>query len=139
MKKISKRSMCPLSSFLDILGDKWSLLIVRDILFRGKKTYGEFQNSYEKIATNILADRLGLLESEGILTKTGHPESKAKYLYQLTQKGMDMLPFLLELIVWSDKYLEIHNEARMLAAQIRENRQGVIERLTSKHITDSPT
>ena len=128
MKK-QKRSFCPLSSFLDILGDKWSLLIVRDILFRGKKTFGEFQGSYEKIATNILADRLALLEREGIVTKTIHPESKAKYLYELTEKGIDMLPFLLELIVWSDKYLEIHDEARALAREVRQNRDSVMERI----------
>ncbi len=127
-----KRSYCPLSSFLDILGDKWSLLVVRDMLFRGKRTFGEFRDSYEKVATNILADRLSLLEREGFVTKQVHPESRAKYLYELTDKAFDLLPFLLELIVWSDKYLEIHDEARALAADIRQDRAAVVERILAK-------
>ena len=127
-----KRSYCPLSSFLDILGDKWSLLVVRDMLFRGKRTFGEFRDSYEKVATNILADRLSLLEREGFVTKQVHPESRAKYLYELTDKAFDLLPSLLELIVWSDKYLEIHDEGRALAADIRQDRAAVVERILTK-------
>jgi DNA-binding HxlR family transcriptional regulator len=71
MKKTESRSGCSISSALDILGDKWSLLIIRDVMFFGKNTYGDFANSDEKIATNILADRLFMLESAGILTKKG--------------------------------------------------------------------
>ena len=112
MKKIKKRSDCPISSALDIVGDKWSLLIIRDISMQGKNTYNEFLKSDEKIATNVLADRLSMLEEAGILVKELHPESKAKIFYRLTKKGIDLLPILLEMILWSDKYLSIAPQAK---------------------------
>ena len=103
-KKISFRSDCPISTALDILGDKWSLLIVRDMAFKGKNTYGDFLNGGEGITTSVLADKLVQLESGGIISKETHPESKAKILYTLTQKGIDLIPSLVELISWSEKY-----------------------------------
>src|SRR3989337_2711567 len=120
MVKIKKRSDCPISSALDLLGDKWSLLIVRDIILTGKNTYNEFLASSEKIATNILADRLSTLEDVGILSKERHPESKDKYFYMLTQQGIDLLPILAEIILWSDKYLAISPQARKFAKQLRQ-------------------
>lgn len=132
MKKIKKRSFCGISSLLDIFGDKWSFLIVRDILFSGKSTYGEFLASDEKIATNILADRLSLLESQGIITSHPHPDSRVKNLYRLTEKGADLLPVLLEMVVWGDEYLDISPRGRELAKQIREDRNAVIERIRKK-------
>ena len=107
-KKISFRSDCPISTTLDILGDKWSLLIVRDLVFKGKNTYGDFLNGGEGITTSVLADKLVLLESGGIISKEPHPESKAKILYTLTQKGIDLIPALVEIISWSEKYHEVH-------------------------------
>src|SRR5687768_10629590 len=104
MKKVKKRSDCPISSALDIFGDKWSLLIIRDIAFSNKTAYGDFVQSDEKIATNILADRLAILEWAGIILKEDHPEKKSKFVYKLTQKGIDLIPILLEIILWSDKY-----------------------------------
>jgi DNA-binding HxlR family transcriptional regulator len=90
MKKIKKRSLCGISSALDILGDKWSLLIIRDMIFHKKKSYTDFLNSKEKIATNILADRLLLLESEGIIIKHYDDENKSKFFYRLTPNGLDL-------------------------------------------------
>ena len=109
-KKLS-RSHCPVNYGLEIFGDKWSLLIVRDIVFTGKKTYGEFLKSEEGFATNILASRLASLEEVGILKKIPHPDDKRKDCYQLTEKGIDVIPVLLEIAAWSAKY-DSKSEAR---------------------------
>lgn len=117
---------------LDLLGDKWSLLIIRDMVFFGKKTYGEFLSSNEKISTNILADRLALLEKEKIITKEEHPDNKTKYIYALTQKGIDLLPVLLEIVIWSSKYLEISDRAKELAKKAEKDRIALIKSITGK-------
>ena len=130
-KEIAFRSDCPISTALDIFGDKWSLLIVRDLVFKGMHTYGDFLNAGEKIATNILADRLLLLEAGGIISKQQHPDSKAKILYTLTAKGIDLVPALVEIIFWSEKYHDVHPFAREFAKQLRKNKEGVIKQLRS--------
>lgn len=130
-KKIDSRSDCPISTALDIFGDKWSLLIVRDLVFKEKATYGEFLNAGEKIATNILADRLLLLEAGGIITRKKHPDSKAKVLYALTPKGIDLVPALVEIIVWSEKYHEVHPTAKQFAKQLKKNKDAVIQQIIS--------
>lgn len=106
MKKVNtrKRSLCPLNFALEEFGDIWSLLIVRDILFFDKTTYGEFLSSGEKISTNILAARLSQLLAKGILTKTTDESDKRKDRYQLTQKGLDIYPVMFQMILWSAKY-----------------------------------
>jgi DNA-binding HxlR family transcriptional regulator len=114
---------------LDIFGDKWSLLVLRDILFNGKSTYGEFLASEEKIATNILADRLSQLEAGGLLTKHAHPESKLKVLYKPTMKALDLIPTLIELITWSEKHHEVHPYAREFVKVIKKDKEGVIKKL----------
>lgn len=131
MKGIKARSDCPISSTLDFLGDKWSLLVIRDIMFFGKNTFGDFMESDEKIATNILADRLSMLEYVGILTKKEHPESRAKYFYKLTSKGIDLMPILLEIIAWSDKYSDIPKEAQIFARRIKKDRSVLIKEISS--------
>lgn len=130
VKKYKKRSDCPISSALDIVGDKWSLLIIRDIALQGKNTYNEFLKSEEKIATNILADRLSLLEWAEIITKEEHPESKAKIFYRLTNKGVDLLPILIEMILWSDKYLSIAPQAKEFAKMLRMDKENVIKQVS---------
>ena len=97
------RSNCPVNFGVETFGDKWSLLIVRDIVFWGKKTYGDFLRSDEQIATNILAARLASLETSGIVTKIPHPNDKRKDVYQLTAKGLDLIPLLVEIVSWSGK------------------------------------
>jgi DNA-binding HxlR family transcriptional regulator len=126
-KKIEYRSDCPISTALDIFGDKWSLLIVRDMMFKGMNTYGDFLKGEEKIATNILADRLMLLEAGGIIAKQKHPESKAKILYTLTPKGIDLVPALVEIIAWSEKHHEVHPQAIQFAKAVKKDKQGVIK------------
>ena len=128
-KKIEFRSTCPISTALDIIGDKWSLLIVRDMVFKGMGTYGDFLNGGEGIATNILADRLMLLEAGGIITKHNHPDSKAKFLYKLTPKGIDLVPALVEIISWSEKYHDVHPHAKQFAKQLRNNKETVIKQI----------
>ena len=126
-KKIQHRSDCPISTALDIFGDKWSLLIIRDIMFKEKNTYGDFLESGENIATNILADRLALLECAGIISKHKHPESRAKILYKLTPKGIDLIPILIEMIGWSDKYYDIHPLAKEFAKELKKDKEAVVK------------
>ncbi|GAA0714844.1 helix-turn-helix domain-containing protein [Dokdonella soli] len=109
MNRIAKaydfaRSPCAAASTLDIVGDKWSLLVIRDLL-RGKKTYGELQESYERIPTNILADRLRRLEEAGIIEKSAYQERPVRFAYALTAKGTDMGDILLALVRWGKKHI----------------------------------
>ncbi|MGB3075898.1 MAG: helix-turn-helix domain-containing protein [Chitinophagales bacterium] len=130
-KKIKYRSDCPISTALDIFGDRWSLLIVRDMVFKDRNTYGAFLDGGEKIATNILADRLMMLEAGGIIVKQKHPESKAKILYTLTAKGIDLVPALVEIIAWSEKHHEVHPQATQFAKAIRKDKTGTIKEITA--------
>ena len=104
MRKTKRRSDCPINFALELFGDKWTLLVIRDLMFKGKHYYSEFMQSEEKIATNILADKLELLESSGIVKKTVDPSHASKFIYQLTAMGIDIVPVLVDLIVWSSKY-----------------------------------
>lgn len=133
MKKTNRRSLCPISTTLEMLGDKWALLIIRDMIFRGMQTYSEFLKANEKIATNTLANRLMNLEMNGLIEKKDYPGNKVKVLYKLTPKGLDLMPVLLELVLWGDKYFETDDDARSLAASIRSDRDGLIKYLRDKH------
>jgi DNA-binding HxlR family transcriptional regulator len=93
------RSVCPISNTLDILGDKWTLLVVRD-MFVGKKTYGEFLASPEGIPTNILAERLKRLEQHGIIHKAPYQQAPVRYAYQLTPKGEQLSEVIKAIIKW---------------------------------------
>ncbi len=132
MKRITRRSACPISTALDILGDKWTLLIIRDLMFTGKRTYGEFLQSEEKIATNILADRLLILEKTGLVEKKAFPGNKVKNLYQLTRKGIDLMPVLFEIILWGEKYFEIPERVHRLAEEIRKDKNGMIQEVSRR-------
>jgi DNA-binding HxlR family transcriptional regulator len=106
MKTTSKddlRSHCAVNYGVEIFGDRWSLLIIRDIVFAGKKTYGEFLKSEEKIATNVLASRLSFLEGQGILLKAPSPDGR-KDFYTLTEKGLDLIPIVLNIVLWSAQH-----------------------------------
>ncbi len=103
------RSTCPVASALDIIGDKWSLLIMRDMLTQGKKTFKEFSESQEGIAPGILSSRLKWLEVNGLMTKQKLPQNQKENIYLLTEKGIELAPIILELIVWSDKNLRGQN------------------------------
>jgi len=99
------RSPCPIANTLDILGDKWTLLVVRDLLFLGKRLYGEFMQSDEGIPTNILADRLKRLEETGLVTKEPYQSNPIRHQYRLTRKGTELFPVLREIIRWANKHI----------------------------------
>lgn len=125
-----KRSDCPVSCSLDIWGDKWSLLIVRDLMFARQCTYGDFLKSDEKIATNILASRLQTLEENEIITKSDHPDSKAKVLYKLTEKGIDLLPIMIEINLWAEKYYAIPSERKAMLKEVKKDKEKFIKAAT---------
>ena len=104
--QLTFRSKCPASCALDILGDKWSLLVIRDMIYFKKKTFNEFLKSNEKIATNILASRLKKLEEFGLISKHNSHKNKKINIYKLTKVGLDIIPTLIELTMWSIKNVE---------------------------------
>ena len=128
-KKITFRSDCPISTALDIFGDKWSLLVIRDVMFKGLNTYGDLLKGGEGIATNILADRLALLECAGILSRTPHPDSKAKVLYRLTPKGTDLVPILAAIIAWSVKHYKVHPRAAAFTSEVKKDKAAALAQI----------
>lgn len=103
------RCNCPFTSALDVLGDKWILVIVKQMLIEGKETFKDFTESEEGIATNILSVKLKFLEEVGLIIKTQRPDNRKTNLYLLTDKGLSLTPILIELAAWSDTYLrDIH-------------------------------
>ena len=130
MNKTKKRSDCPVSSSLDIWGDKWSLLIIRDLMFAKECTYGDFLKSPEGIATNILAARLQTLEENKMIEKLDHPESKAKVLYRLTKKGIDLLPVMIEINLWAEKYFPIPAERKTMLKEVKKDKAAFIKSMT---------
>lgn len=117
---------CPVTFALDAFGDRWSLVIIRDMIMHRKETYGEFLESDEGIATNILADRLKHLETEGIILKSRDPENRRRYIYRLTEKGVNLTPVMLELILWSARYDPETKAPREFIDSIESNRAGFI-------------
>lgn len=115
-KESERRSNCPLNVSLEIFGDRWSLLIIRDLMFKERHDYKDFLQSEEKIATNILTDRLKRLECHGIIEKAVHAADARKVHYQLTAKGMDLAPVLIDIIIWAAR----HEETAAPPAVVRE-------------------
>ena len=129
MAKQKRRSDCPISFALEIFGDRWSLLIIRDLMFKGKRTYGDFLASEEKIATNILADRLVMLEDSGIIKGKTDPENKSRINYSLTPKGIDLIPVLLEIIKWSAKHDKKSAAPKEFVDRVIKNREKIIKEI----------
>lgn len=125
------RSDCPISCSLDVFGDKWSLLIIRDIMLRGKLSYSEFLESEEKIATNILVNRLKVLEAADILSKQVSSTNKSKFIYSLTKKGVDLLPIVIEIMDWGAKY-NANCPRRELGKRIKQDKAAVIKEYLKK-------
>lgn len=105
-----RRSGCPLNASVEMLGDRWSLLIIRDMMLLGRRTFKEFLSSYERPASNILADRLRRLEVFGIIRAERDPSDGRKLIYLLTPKGMDLAPVLTEMVLWAAKHEETGNQ-----------------------------
>jgi DNA-binding HxlR family transcriptional regulator len=133
-KKPKRRSECPLNASVEMLGDRWSLLIIRDMMLRGFRTYKEFMECYEGIATNILADRLRKLVGYGIITAEPDPSDGRKLIYLLTAKGIDLAPVLTEMVLWAAAHEETGNQA--LVRQMRADKEkflaGVRERWANR-------
>lgn len=134
MKEIIQRSTCPISFSLDFFGDKWSLLIIRDMMFSNKFTYGEFLQSDEKISTNILADRLVALEQNGFITRRISTEKKNKIIYSLTEKSIDLVPVIMEYNIWGAKYNPGGFEG--LIKELTKNKQKTILKYQEKMRND---
>jgi DNA-binding HxlR family transcriptional regulator len=123
-KSAKWRSECPLNASVEMLGDRWSLLIVRDMMLRGVSRYQEFLECYEGIATNILADRLRRLEKYGIIEAEKDKTDGRKLIYSLTKKGIDLAPVLTEMVLWAAAHEETGNQE--LVRQLREDKAKVI-------------
>ena len=132
MGTVRKRSECPISCSLDIFGDKWSLLIIRDLMFFQKSTYGDFLKSAEGIATNILASRLQSLEENNLIKKLEHPDSKAKVLYQLPQKAIDLLPIIVEIHLWADKDVGTPADIKVMLKEAKKDKNAFINSMTKQ-------
>lgn len=98
------KSNCPINFGLEHFGDKWSLLVLRDLIFKEKRHYNEFLDADEKISTKVLSDKLNLLQEGGIITKSQDQIKKSRFRYSLTEKGISMVPFMIELILWGIKF-----------------------------------
>jgi len=130
------RSLCPVSCALDVLGDKWTLLVLRDIIFMRKRYFREFLVSPEKIASNILSDRLRKLETAGMVLRQPDPDNGCRIIYTVTEKGLGLVPAILELLRWGARY-EVQNskhdelirqfdlDPQKLIAEIRASLNGV--------------
>jgi DNA-binding HxlR family transcriptional regulator len=110
-RRAERRSGCPLNASVEMLGDRWSLLIIRDMMLRGAGTFKEFLEGDEGIATNILADRLRRLSAYGIITTKSDPWDGRKVIYQLTPKGIDLAPVLTEMVLWASAHEDTGNQA----------------------------
>ena len=127
-KTLSKkcRSACPVANVLDVIGDRWTLLVIRDLFFN-KHEYHELLNGSEKIATNILSDRLKKLCCQGVIDCVPHPDHKTKKFYYLTQKGKDLLPVIVEMILWAGIYLEIQESAKTRIQRLKRDPKKFIK------------
>jgi len=125
--KQKHRSACPVSVSLELLGDRWSLLIIRDLMVRGFRTFREFQGSGERISTNILADRLRKLEAGGIIIAEEERADRRRVNYRLTEKGIDLAPVLLELLVWGARHEETAAPFAMIEDMARNREQILAE------------
>ncbi|MBC35782.1 MAG: transcriptional regulator [Bacteroidetes bacterium] len=130
MTKSDLRSNCPINYALEYLGDKWTLLVIRDMVFDGKKFYKEFLTSQEGIATNILSDRLKKLETAGIVISEVYEKQRTQKIYSLTEKGIDLIPILIELLLWSSNHKSGLNIPPDFVEKLKSDKNAVINAIT---------
>jgi DNA-binding HxlR family transcriptional regulator len=123
------RSQCPISLALDVIGDRWSLLIVRDLMFAGKRYYRELMRSDEGISSNILAERLARLVDVGVLSRTDDPTHKQKAIYSLTPMGIDLLPVVAQLGIWGRKYMPVTPASGAQAEQLENGGAALLRKI----------
>jgi DNA-binding HxlR family transcriptional regulator len=135
-RSLQRRSECPLNASVEMLGDRWSLLIIRDMMLRGFHTYKEFMACYEGIATNILADRLRHLAANGIIAAEPDPADGRKLIYSLTAKGIGLAPVLTEMVLWAAAHEGTGNQPliRQMQADKAKFLAGVRQRWAEKKI-----
>lgn len=136
--KLKRRSGCPVSISLERFGDRWSLLIIRDLMVRGLRTFKEFQRSGEGIATNILADRLRKLELAGIISAEEEEADARKVNYRLTEKGIDLAPVLLELLIWGARHERTGAPCEVIE-EMASNREHVLAEARRRWQERDPT
>ena len=121
------RSGCPLNASVEMLGDRWSLLIIRDMMLRGVKTFKDFLGGYEKIATNVLADRLKRLEAYGVIRREKDGKDRRKVNYVLTDKGIGLGPVMTEMVLWAAAHEQTENPG--LVKMMREDKEEFNRRI----------
>lgn len=129
-----ERSLCAINAALEVLGDRWSLLILRDMLFFGKSQFSEFQSSNENIATNILSARLAFLEKANLVRRVTQPRPGVRVEYHPTLKALDLLPVMLELVVWSAKHYQVTARAEHLVERIHTDRNQLLMELREQNL-----
>ncbi len=130
------RCDCPITSAIDVVGDKWSLVIVKQMLLEGKVTFKDFTESDEAIATNILSARLKMLEEFKILRKEKDPNDKKKKLYHLTEKGLALAPIIVELALWSDDHVREFNPILTTGSEMeymRHNKEAFVQKIQENY------
>jgi DNA-binding HxlR family transcriptional regulator len=125
-----RRSGCPLNASVEVLGDRWSLLIIRDMMLLGYHSFKEFLNSHERIASNILADRLRRLQHYGIITSAHDPADGRKSSYSLTAKGLDLAPVLTEMVLWAAAHEDTGNQA--LVRLMRQDKEHFLAEIRKR-------
>ncbi len=138
------RCDCPITSSLDVLGDRWMLVIIKQMLIQGLRTFKEFSESDEAISSNILSTKLKYLEKYGLIQKSDHPTNKKTKLYFLTEKGLSLTPVIVELALWSDQYLREFNPIMCKSSILesaRTNKDELVEWLKENYMSNrnSPT
>ena len=130
------RSHCPINYTLEHFGDKWSFLILRDLMFKGKRHYNEFLEAGEKVSTSVLGDRLKKLEEMGIISRGEDSVKKSRIRYSLTQKGIDLLPILLEMIIWGGLNDDMTESPKEFMEQAIHNKETLIKGIREQLIRD---
>jgi len=129
-KRLRACSGCPIDYALDIFGDRWTLLVIRDLVFGGKRHFREFIESPEGIASNILASRLKKLEQRGVISRRADPENRKQVVYELTEKGVDLIPVLLEIVRWGGTHDPDTAAPAAFVARVERDRAGLIRDVT---------
>lgn len=131
MKTIERRSSCPINYSVEIFGDKWMLLLLRDLMFNGKNSFLEFRASDEKISSAVLTEKLNILLHEEIVSKVISPKNASKYLYLLTDKGIELLPVMVEFLDWGARY-NPEGGLKILLDRIKQSKKKAISELQDK-------
>jgi DNA-binding HxlR family transcriptional regulator len=138
MKTIERRSTCPINYTVEIFGDKWMLLLLRDLMFNGKNSFLEFRASDEKISSAVLTEKLNILLNEGIVSKVTSPKNASKFLYLLTDKGIELVPVMVEFLDWGARY-NPEGGLKVLLDRIKQSKKKAIselqERLKNERLT----